>query len=126
MFRVLKHFTSKKRKSRFSLESLLSHSTEKHGGGTLPCSTIFFVSKILINKRRGKGRRVYHDLQSKLFCLRNPEIFVEEPFCFSQNFFGKQKLYGKEGGRKDYHDTLYNFCLTVPKKFVCEPFSVSL
>ena len=45
-------------------------------------------------------------------------------FLVSKKFMDMR---GAEGEGKDYHDFLsQNFCLTVPKNFVGEPFSVSL
>ena len=47
--------------SRFSIENLLSHSSEKLYRGTLLCFTKFLVSKNFIDKRGGGGGREYHD-----------------------------------------------------------------
>ena len=50
--------------------------------------------------------------------------FVEEPFCVSENFCYRKMLGIREGGYQDFPSK--TFCLTVPKIFVGEPFSVSL
>ena len=52
--------------SRFSVENLLSHSTEKLRRGTILCFTKLLVSKNLMDKRGGGGRE-YHDFLSKSF-----------------------------------------------------------
>ena len=52
--------------SRFSVENLLSHSTEKLRRGTILCFTKLLVSKNLMDKRGGAGRE-YHDFLSKSF-----------------------------------------------------------
>ena len=50
--------------------------------------------------------------------------FVEEPFCVSENFCYR-KMLGIIGGVHQAFSSK-TFCLTVPKTFVEEPFSVSL
>ena len=52
--------------SPFSVENLLSHSTEKLRRGTILCFTKLLVSKNLMDKRGGAGRE-YHDFLSKSF-----------------------------------------------------------
>ena len=74
-FRVLKNFMPKRGISRFSIENLLSHSTEKFRRGTLLCFTKFLVSKKFMDKRGGE----YHDFLSKISCLTVPKIFVGTP-----------------------------------------------
>ena len=69
----------KSRKSRFSIENLLSHSTEKLRRGTLLRFTKILVSKKFMDKRGGG----YHDFLSKFFCLTVPKNFVGEPSSVS-------------------------------------------
>ena len=46
--------------------------------------------------------------------------------CFTNFLVSKKFMDRRVGGGREYHDFLSkNFCLTVPKKFVVEPFSVS-
>ena len=45
----------------------------------------------------------YHDFPLKNFCLTVPKIFVEEPFCVSQNFCYR-KILRIRGGTWEYHD----------------------
>ena len=56
-----------------------------------------------------------------------PKKFVGELFCaVFQKISGSQKVYGKEGGGECQVFPSEVFCLTVPKIFVGEPFTVSL
>ena len=109
--------------SRFSIENLLSHSTEKLRKVTLLCFKKFLVSKKFMDKgeeggrggggggggegeeggegrgrrggRGGGGGREYHDFLSKVFCLTLPKNFVGEPFCaVFQEIYGNEKVYG--------------------------------
>ena len=68
--------------SRFCIENLLSHSTEKLRRGTLLCFTKFLVSRNFLDKRGEEGGREYHDFLSKNFCLTVPKFFVGEPLVF--------------------------------------------
>ena len=55
-----------------------------------------------------------------------PKIFVVEPFsALCQKFSGSEKVYVNEGGVVSRFLSKI-FCLTQPKIFVGEPFSVSL
>ena len=58
--------------SRFSVENLLSRSTEKLRRGTNLCSTKLLVSKQLMDKRGGGGRE-YDDFLSKSFLSHSAE-----------------------------------------------------
>ena len=58
---------------------------------TLLCFSKLFVSK---NVRDMRG---YHDFLSKLFCLKAPKQFVEEPFCVSENLCYRKMLEIREG-----------------------------
>ena len=60
--------------SRFSIENLLSLSTEKLRRGTLLCFTKLLVSKKLMDKRGGGGRE-YHDFLSKSLLSHSAEKF---------------------------------------------------
>ena len=60
--------------SRFSIENLLSLSTEKLRRGTILCFTKLLVSKKLMDKRGG-GRREYHDFLSKSSLSHSAEKF---------------------------------------------------
>ena len=82
--------------SRISVESLLSHSTEK----TLLGNTSVFhkVSGIdkLMDKSGGGGERGYHDFRSQLFSLTKTKFFVREPFSVSL-ISGMGNFYAYEG-----------------------------
>ena len=58
--------------SRFSVENLLSRSTEKLRRGTNLCFTKLLVSKQLMDKRGGGGRE-YHDFLSKSLLFHSAE-----------------------------------------------------
>ena len=60
--------------SQFSIENLLSHSTEKLRRGTLLCFTKLLVSKKLMDKGGGGGRD-YHVFLSKSFSSHSAEKF---------------------------------------------------
>ena len=91
-FRVSKNFMPQRGISRFSIENLLSHSTEKLRRGTLLCFTKILVSKKFMDKRGGGE---YHDFLSKLFCLTVPKNFAGEPFSVSL-ISGIEKFYASE------------------------------
>ena len=56
-----------------------------------------------------------------------PKNFVVEPFCdVSQKYSGSEKVIGQEKGEEYQDIPSITFCLIVPKKFVGEPFCVSL
>ena len=73
--------------SQFSIENLLSHSTEKLRRGTLLCFTKLLVSKKLMDKRGGGGTE-YHDFLSKSFSSHSAEKFRRGTLlcCVSENF----------------------------------------
>ena len=61
-----------------------------------------------------------------MFLSRSAKKIQGEPFCaVSQNYSGGEKVYVKEGGVVKRF-SVEKFCLTVPKKFVGEPFSFSI
>ena len=124
---IAKKFTDKKGRwkkevSKFFVESYLSHSAEKFRRGTLLCFRKLRLSKSVRVKRGGWN----HDFSSKLFCLRAPKLFVDEPFCavFQKNS-GSEKFTDKKGGRRKYQNFPSNFFVTVPENFVEKPFCVS-
>ena len=57
----------------------------------------------------------------KVFCLTN---FVRGPFCFTKILVSKKNMDEMVGEFQGFPSEI--FCLTVPKKIVGEPFSVSL
>ena len=115
--------------SRFSVENILSHSTENFRWGTLLCFRKFRYRKILCRK---KG---YHYFLLKFFGLtaeklRRGTLLCSRKFLISQNFM--DKIGGGGGGEGirfgggGYHvSPSRTFCLTVPKNFVRKPFCVS-
>ena len=119
--------------SRFLVENLLSHNTEKIRRGTLLC-----FRKLLVSKKFMDRRGEYHDLPSKACCLKVPKKFVDETFCVSEKFCNgmlsktllcfklfryRKMLQIREGaGIKMFQR---NFLYSIPKSFVREPFLVS-
>ena len=79
--------------SRIFVENFLSDSAEKIRRGTLPCFTVFLVSKIFLEKR---GLGEYQEFPSKCFCLTLPKKFVGEPISVSL-YLGIDNLYASEG-----------------------------
>ena len=74
-------------KSRFSIENLLSRSTEKLRRGTLLCFTKFLVSKKFVDKRGGRRREGVSRFSVKNFLFHSAEKIRREPFCaVSKNF----------------------------------------
>ena len=70
--------------SRFSVEIVLSHSTETFRKGILQCFIKFGCRKSLWI-RGGEGGREYQDIPSKIFCRTVPKKFVGESFSNSIN-----------------------------------------
>ena len=63
----------------------------------------------------------------EIFLSPMPRNFLAEPFCaVFQKISGSEKVYGEEGGGKYQDFPSKNFCFTVPRNFVREPFRVSL
>ena len=107
---------------RFSIDNLLSHSTENLRRETLLCFTKFLVSKKFMDQEGGGGVVEYYDFPSKLFCLTVPKYFLEEPFCVSERFRYRKILWI----RGEYQDFLPKICcFTVPRNFVGESICVS-
>ena len=99
-FWVSKNFMPKRGISPFSIENLLSHSTEKFRRGTLLCCVSenfkkFIQTSIrpLISVFYAKG---YHDFPSKIFRLTMPKSFIGEPFSVSL-FSVIEEFYASEG-----------------------------
>ena len=105
--------------SRFSIENSLSHSTEKLRRGTLLSFTKFLVSKKFMDKRGGGVSR----FSVKNFLSHSAEKFRRGTLqCVTD--FGYRKVLCFRGLCQDFPSKV--FCLTVPKNFVGELFSVSL
>ena len=93
---------------RFTVGSLLSHTTESFRRGTLHCFRITLVSKNFMHIM-GSG---YHDFPSKLCCLTQPKVFVGEPFRVPEYFWYRKTL---SITREGYHGPPSKFsCLPVP------------
>ena len=85
--------------SRLSIQTLLSHSTEKLRRGNL-CFRKFLVSKNVKDKRE---RGVHHDFLSKFCRLTVQKIFVGET-CVSESFWYRKMLRIRErGGITTFH-----------------------
>ena len=84
--------------SRFFIETLLSHSTEKLRRGTLLCFTEFPVSKKFFEKRWGEEGEEggVSRFSVEKFCLTVPKFFVGEPLSISL-ISGMKKFYAYEG-----------------------------
>ena len=83
-FRHRKKYIPKSGISRFSIENILSHNTEKHRRGTHLRFTNFLVSKHFMNLRCGEGgREGVSKFSVKGFCPTVPRNFVGEPFSVS-------------------------------------------
>ena len=113
--------------SRFSVEIVLSHSTETFRRGTLLCcvSENFWHRKILWI--RGRGERGSITIFRQNFLSHSAEKFRRGTLlrCVSENIWYQKILWirGGWGGGREYHDFPSKlFCLTVPKHFVEEPF----
>ena len=119
--------------SRFSIEKLLSHSTEKFRRGTLLCFRSFvsvpnhFVEESL-RQKVSRIEKFYAKKGNITIFYWKPVVseyrknFVRETFCVSQNFWYRKILWirgGKEGGSITI--LCQKFCLTVPKNFVEKP-----
>ncbi len=90
--------------SRFSVGTLLSHSTEKLHRGILLCFRKYLVSK----KFKEERGREYQDFPSKIFCLAVPKNFVGESFSASL-FSGMEKFYASERGEVVSRFSVENF-----------------
>ena len=81
-----------KRVSRFSVENLLSHSTEKLRRGTLFCFTKFLVSKKFMDKRGGGVSRfsIKTFLSHSAEKFRRGTLLCFTKFLVSKNFMDKR------------------------------------
>ena len=102
--------------SRFSVEIFTSHSAENFPKEILLFLRKFSVSKNLVDK---KG---VSQVSVEIFLSHSAEEFREHPFNVSE-ILGYRKILCIIGV---ITFPLKIFCLTVPKNFVKEPFSVSL
>ena len=106
------------RVSRFSVQTVLSHSTKKLRRRTLLCFRKIEFRKLLRIRRR------YHYSLLINFCPTESKIFVGEHVCVSENFGYRNFLWIKRRG-----GCITIFCqslrLTVPKNFVGQTFCVS-
>ena len=72
----------------------------------------------------------YQDSPSKIFCLRVPKTFVEEPLCaVIQKVSKSEKVYGSEAGRRVSRFSGESFLSHIAENFrtrTLPPFSVSL
>ena len=110
-----------KRVPLFSVEKFLSHSAEKFRRGPQLCFRKFWVSKNFMHKR-GISRFSVENLLTH----STEKLCRETPPCLTKILVSK-KLWRLTGGGGEFHNFLSKiFCLTVPKNFVGEPFSVSL
>ena len=101
-------------RSRFSMENLFSHGTEKLRRWTLLCLTKFLVSKKFMYKRGGGVSRFF----VKSFLSHSAEKYRRGTLQCVTNFGYRKILCFREL----CHDFLLNFfCLTVPKNFVEDP-----
>ena len=96
---------------------------EKFRRGNRLCLRKFRVSKNFMPKR-GISRFSI----KKYCCLTVPKILRRGTLLCFRKFLVSKKLMDKRGeGRREYHDfPSKNVCLTVPKNFVGDTFSVSL
>ena len=70
-------------------------------------------------------QRVMSQFSVEVLCRTMPKNLAEEPSCaVFQKISGGEKIYGLEGIYQDFASK--TFCLTLPKKFVSKPLSVSL
>ena len=94
--------------TRVSIESLLSHTTEKLRTGTLLCFTKFLIPKISINNEEGEeeGGSITIFFK-KFFCLTVPKKFVMESLNVSQSFKYRKILWKRERGEGGI---ITNFC----------------
>ena len=97
----------------------LSHCTEIFHWRTLWCFRKLLLSKIFMHKR---GASWF--CRNFLSHRTETESFVKEPFCFPEVYCYRKMLGTREGANINFPSKF--FCLTVPKNFVEEPFSVSL
>ena len=101
--------------------SFLSHSAEKFPKGILYCCNIFGYRKSL-DKRGGGGVSTF---SVDNFLSHSAKKF-RRGILYCCNNFGYRENLDKRGGGEYQNFPSKIFCLTVPKNFVGEPFSVSL
>ena len=109
--------------SRFCVEIFLSHSAEKFRRGNLQYVTNFGLWKDFMLQRVMSRFCVENFLSHSAEKFRRGALLI----CVSEIFWYRKNLWIRGGRAREYHDLLSKiFCLTVPKNFVGETFSVSL
>ena len=103
--------------SRFSVEIFLSHSAENFHKGIL-----LFLRKLFVAKRFMDGKAGITYFRRKCLVPQCRKISWAYPQGFRK--FGVSKNFMHNRGYQKFPSKV--FCLTVPKNFVKEPFSVSL
>ena len=104
--------------SRFSVEKILSHCTKILHWRTLWCFRKILLSKIFMHRRGGIT------VLPKFFVSQDRnEKLCKRTLLFPRKFLVSKKIYGQKGACHDFQSKFS--CLTVPKNFVKEPFSVS-
>ena len=101
------------------------HRKTLHGNPSVMCFGKFSVAYEFMDKKRGGGGVSKFSIEN--FLSHSTETFRRRTFlcCVSENFWKRKSLWIR--GKGKYHDfPSKNFCLRVPKKFVGEPFRVSL
>ena len=83
----------------------------------------FWVSKNFWYRKVLRIGRGYHDFSSRFFCLKSPKHLVEELYCVSKKFWYRKMIWTK--GRGVSRTSAEDFCITLPKISVGEPFQVS-
>ena len=83
--------------SRFSVEKLLSHSTER----TSFVKETFCFPESFGYRKNLCARGKYHDFRLKNCCLTVPTNFVGKPFCVSQNFWCRKLFWIRGGGGRE-------------------------
>ena len=117
-FCVSQNFMHKKGISLNSVENFLSHSAEKLRKENRLCFRKFRVSKNFMPKKGISRFSIENLLSHSTKKFRRGTLL-----CFTKSVVSKKFM---EMRGREYHDFLSKFfCLTVPKNFVGEPFSVS-
>ena len=113
-FPVAKKFMDKRGISRFSIENLLFHSTEKLRRGTLLYFTKFLVSKKIMDKRGGEREREgVSRFSVKNFLSHSAEDFRRGTLFVSDSFWYRKILWirGRGGGKyQDFPWKIFSQC----------------
>ena len=109
----------------FFVEFFLSHSAEKHHGGTLQCfPKLLGTKKFFLIKLVGE-RGVSITVFCPVFCLTVPKLFVRGYFTWLRKILLSNFFLDKKRGELYHVPTSIFFCLTMPKSFVAETFCAS-